>query len=182
MAFRMAVYLSLDKETTIRGALLHDLFYYDWLREGPRFHGIRHPRIALQNAMKVTPLSVKEQDIIKKHMWPLTVIPPRYAESWVVTFSDICCSWRDYLMLIVLSSIGRRKSWISITSSGFPSYAVLKENYMNNKNTIAYLPRTNLADNSPDIFVGLESINTAKPDSGSKSFNQIEKRVVGGKQ
>jgi len=49
--------LSLDSSAIVRGALLHDLFFYDWLHDGPRLHGFRHPNIALQNARKVTALS-----------------------------------------------------------------------------------------------------------------------------
>ena len=89
--------LSLDCDSIIRGALLHDLFFYDWLREGPRLHGFRHHNIALKNARKITRLSKKEEDIIKKHMWPLTVVPPRYMESLVVSLVDTFCSARDYL-------------------------------------------------------------------------------------
>lgn len=85
-----------DSQAVIRGALLHDLFYYDWLREGPRLHGFRHHNISLKNARKITSLSPKEEDIIKKHMWPLTVIPPRYMESLTVSLVDTFCSTRDY--------------------------------------------------------------------------------------
>ena len=87
---------SLDSESIIRGALLHD-FFYDWLHEGPRLHGFRHPDIALRNAREITHLSRKEEDIIKKHMWPLTVVPPRYKESFIVSTVDTFCSARDYL-------------------------------------------------------------------------------------
>ena len=97
LSFLWSKRLSLDNEAIIRGALLHDLFYYDWLREGPRLHGFRHHNIALGNARKITRLSKKEEDIIKKHMWPLTVIPPRYMESLVVSLVDTFCSTRDYL-------------------------------------------------------------------------------------
>jgi len=90
---------SLDCEAIIRGALLHDLFYYDWLREGPRLHGFRHHNIALRNARKITHLTKKEEDIIKKHMWPLTVVPPRYMESLIVSLVDTFCSVRDYLIV-----------------------------------------------------------------------------------
>jgi len=89
--------LSLDCNAIVRGALLHDLFYYDWLHEGPRLHGFRHHNIALKNARKVTCLSKKEEDIIKKHMWPLTIIPPFYIESLVVSLIDTFCSTRDYI-------------------------------------------------------------------------------------
>ncbi|MBW2607904.1 MAG: phosphohydrolase [Deltaproteobacteria bacterium] len=89
--------LSLDCNAIVRGGLLHDLFYYDWLHEGPRLHGFRHHNIALKNARKVTSLSKKEEDIIKKHMWPLTIIPPFYIESLIVSLIDTFCSTRDYI-------------------------------------------------------------------------------------
>ncbi len=99
LSFIIGKKLSLDCEAIVRGALLHDLFYYDWLREGPRFHGFRHHNIALKNARKLTNLNSKEEDIIKKHMWPLTIIPPRYPESFVVCFVDTFCTIRDYLRI-----------------------------------------------------------------------------------
>ncbi len=89
--------LSLDTHAIVRAALLHDLFFYDWLREGPRLHGLRHPKISLANAKKHFDLSPREEDIIKKHMWPLTPIPPRYMESLVVAVVDSVCSLKDYL-------------------------------------------------------------------------------------
>jgi len=143
MAFRITRYLRLDTGATVRGALLHDLFYYDWLREGPNLHGIRHPNTAVQNARKVTPLSAKEEDIIKKHMWPLTIVPPKYVESWVVAFCDICCSWRDYLKPLAYSLIGKRESWISSSCSRFPSYSVLRGGYFKSQKDIAYSGRDN---------------------------------------
>jgi uncharacterized protein len=95
-SFLLSKKFSLDCAATARGALLHDLFFYDWLREGPRLHGFRHPWISLKNAREVTTLSKKERDIIVKHMWPLTVIPPRYMESWIVCMVDTFCSLKDY--------------------------------------------------------------------------------------
>ncbi len=78
----------------IRGALLHDYFLYDWhdgLKER-RIHGFTHPSAALKNADKDFELTVVEKDIIKKHMFPLTVIPPVCRESWIVCAVDKVCS------------------------------------------------------------------------------------------
>jgi len=97
ISFLWGKHFSLDSDAIIRGALLHDLFFYDWLREGPRLHGFRHHNIALRNAREITRLSRKEEDIIKKHMWPLTVVPPHYKESLIVSMVDTFCSARDYL-------------------------------------------------------------------------------------
>ena len=96
-SFLLSRRLSLDCNATVRGALLHDLFFYDWLREGPRLHGFRHPWISLRNAREVTILSKREEDIIIKHMWPLTIIPPWRPESWVVCLVDTYCTIKDYI-------------------------------------------------------------------------------------
>lgn len=43
---------------------------------------------AYKNAKGEINLNHLERDIIIKHMFPLTIIPPRYLESWIVTFAD----------------------------------------------------------------------------------------------
>lgn len=71
--------------------MLHDLFLYDWRKprpDGKGLHAFRHPRVALNNASKIFDLNVKEQDIILKHMWPLTVVLPKYKESYIITLTD----------------------------------------------------------------------------------------------
>ena len=80
----------------VRGALLHDYFLYDWhdkhRKNFQHLHGFYHPGIALRNARKEFQLTPREQDIIKKHMWPLTIVPPRCREAWVVSMADKYCS------------------------------------------------------------------------------------------
>lgn len=78
----------------IRGALLHDYFLYDW-HDGEkerRIHGFTHPMTALRNADRDFDLTDTERDIIKKHMFPLTVIPPTCREGWIVCLADKYCS------------------------------------------------------------------------------------------
>ena len=82
--------LKVDMDSMIRGALLHDYFLYDW-HDGKRerwIHGFTHPMRAYKNAKSELNLDRIERDIIIKHMFPLTIIPPRYLESWIVTYSD----------------------------------------------------------------------------------------------
>lgn len=89
------------KEELVRGALLHDYFLYDWHEkdESHRLHGFRHPYTALRNAMEIYDLTPIEQDIIKRHMFPLTPIPPRYRESVLVCIADKICSAYETLYL-----------------------------------------------------------------------------------
>ena len=80
--------------------MLHDYFLYDWHnhihKKGWRnLHGFTHPETALNNARKEYQLSSREQDIIKKHMWPLTLVPPLCREAWIVTAADKYCSFLE---------------------------------------------------------------------------------------
>ena len=92
-----------NERELIRGALLHDYFLYDWhdkYRDNyQRLHGFYHPGIALRNAQKEYSLSDREKDIIKKHMWPLTIVPPACREAWIVTAADKYCSLLETLKL-----------------------------------------------------------------------------------
>lgn len=92
-----------DRRALVRGALLHDYFLYDW--HDPehisphKLHGFYHPGIALKNASAEYRLSPRERDIIKKHMWPMTVVMPRCKEAWIVTLVDKYCSICEILRL-----------------------------------------------------------------------------------
>ena len=98
-----ALGLGCSERDLIRGALLHDYFLYDWHdknRENyQKLHGFYHPDIALKNARKEYHLTRREEDIIKKHMWPLTVVPPLCREAWVVTAADKYCSLLETLKI-----------------------------------------------------------------------------------
>ena len=82
----------LNYKSAARAALLHDFYLYDWHRPaketGVFLHGFTHPYVACRNAEKEFLLNNIEKDIIKKHMFPLTPVPPRYKESWIVTAAD----------------------------------------------------------------------------------------------
>lgn len=88
--------LHADLRSLVRGALLHDFFLYDWHEKSTErtgLHGFTHPKAALRNAERMFPLNERERDIIKKHMWPLTLTEcPRFRESAVVCVADKCCS------------------------------------------------------------------------------------------
>ena len=94
IADRLHLWHRVDLHSLIRAALLHDYFLYDWHKpeQSPNWHGFKHARIALQNACKDFNLNILEEEIIKKHMWPLNVSPPRCREAWIVNFADTYCS------------------------------------------------------------------------------------------
>lgn len=78
----------------LRGALLHDYFLYDWHDPDPahRLHGFRHPARALANARRDLALDPVEAEIILRHMFPLTPVPPRCREAVLVCLVDKVCS------------------------------------------------------------------------------------------
>ena len=97
-SFLVARLFGWDSRSTARAGLLHDLFHYD--RHGceavkVKRHWRGHPQIALQNAREVCELNKIEEDIIKRHMWLITLRPPRYREGYVVTFVDKYCALRE---------------------------------------------------------------------------------------
>ena len=66
-----------------------------------------HPKIALDNSMKYFVLNEVEKDIIVKHMWPLTLIPPKYQESFVVTFTDKYVSSKEFIDEFKKKQVGK---------------------------------------------------------------------------
>lgn len=57
-----------------------------------RLHGFHHPARALGNALQDFSLDPVEQNIILRHMFPLTPIPPKYREAILVCLVDKGCS------------------------------------------------------------------------------------------
>ena len=99
-SYYIAKKLGLDYISTARAAMIHDLFLYDWRKkyrdiELPGLHAFVHPRIALRNALKLFDLNLIEQDIIVKHMWPVTLPFPRYAESYIVSLMDKYSAFKE---------------------------------------------------------------------------------------
>ncbi len=101
MSYRAAKKHGLDAKAAARGAVLHDLFYYDWHDPARwhRPHGYKHPRFALENAKELNPsITKKEKNIILRHMFPLTVIPPLSKEGLIVSMADKYCATRELLI------------------------------------------------------------------------------------
>lgn len=105
-SYYLAKKLGLDYISTARAAMIHDLFLYDWRKKYrdvtiSGFHAFVHPKIALKNALEIFELNPLEQDIIAKHMWPVTLPFPRYLESYIVTLMDKYSACKEsYLYLM----------------------------------------------------------------------------------
>lgn len=98
-----------DFRGAARAGLLHDLFLYDWhthaKETGNHFHGFTHPAVALRNAEKYFDLTEAQKDMILRHMWPLTPIPPKTMAGMAILYSDKFCSLAEVY--------SRTKDWIA---------------------------------------------------------------------
>ena len=119
--------LKADEISLIRGALLHDYFLYDWhvSEKWHRFHGFRHPTFALVNARQDYQLNKIEEEIIKKHIWPLTVIPPTCREAWIVNVMDTFSSIVEVMMEYRIFA-GLKRKWYERLDEAIFKY--IKEN------------------------------------------------------
>ena len=56
----------------------------------------------MQNAQKICNINEKEQDIILKHMWPVTFFQfPKYRESFIITITDKLSSLNSFRKYIL---------------------------------------------------------------------------------
>ncbi len=104
--------LGLDARSAARAGLLHDLYFYDTKAFTKSKNTIRHsqyhPMAALDNALKLLPMNEREQDMIIKHMWPVTAQMPKYAETYVLTLVDKYCAMIEF----ILPQPGRFWRWL----------------------------------------------------------------------
>ncbi len=103
ISFLLARKFHLDIHAAVRGAMLHDLYFESWpgSDKGTLSRWKTHPAAAKSNA-SVFDLSTKEEDIIEKHMWPLTLAMPRYKESYVVSLADKLAAMMEGSRLVLL--------------------------------------------------------------------------------
>jgi len=95
--------LRVDERALVRAAFLHDFYLYDWHKKGDHLHGYHHPKIASELADLHFHLSKKEKQIIRSHMWPLTLFhAPASKEAAIVCIADKLCSAKETVS-------GRRK-------------------------------------------------------------------------
>lgn len=80
--------LHLNYIEATRAALLHDFFTDEVsnLKAWGRYRN--HPTYALINSKKYYNISKLQEDIILRHMFPVTLLPPKYIESWIVDIID----------------------------------------------------------------------------------------------
>lgn len=87
-SYKIMKFLKLNYVEGTRAALLHDFFTDDVDNYGALGRYRKHPKCALENAKKHFSLTPLQEDIIVKHMFPVTITPPKYLESVIVDIVD----------------------------------------------------------------------------------------------
>ncbi|MCI8467412.1 MAG: HDIG domain-containing protein [Bacilli bacterium] len=103
-SYKIAKKLHWDYKAAAIGGILHDFYDSPWQEskeKKPFFkkHGFVHAEEARINAWKYFPseMNFKIEDIIRRHMFPLNKRPPKYKESWLISFVDKADSM-DFIM------------------------------------------------------------------------------------
>lgn len=84
-----------DERVLLPGAMLHDLFLYDWHIIGSMnpYHATNHAELACRNAIRYCNIDKNTQMVIRSHMWPVNITKlPRSKEAWIVCMADKWCS------------------------------------------------------------------------------------------
>lgn len=97
-SFCVTKLLGWNSAEAARAGLLHDLFFQPEEGKSAASLILSHPQIALVNARSVCALTPREENTILRHMWLLTITPPRYREGYVVTFVDKFCAAREFIV------------------------------------------------------------------------------------
>ena len=63
-------------------------------------------RIAFDNAKKEFKLNAIEKNIIQAHMFPLSIVMPKYKESWIVVMADKICAMNEIVSNLKLKLVG----------------------------------------------------------------------------
>ena len=98
LSFVMSKIFKLDTISMTRGALLHDFFTDEDIKQTKKniWHKT-HPYLALNNSLKYYDLNELEKNIIESHMFPLNTELPKYKESVLVGIADKSVAVYEFL-------------------------------------------------------------------------------------
>ena len=86
--FRTHSYLIEHTNAPVRRQLMDEINWDDRMIGIKGTRGVGKTTFLLQYAKEHFDIDKREEDMIVKHMWPLTIRPPKYAESYVIVCID----------------------------------------------------------------------------------------------
>lgn len=106
ISYKISKMLKFDYKSTAKAGLLHDFFITDndqKIKDRTKSLFL-HPKIALKNSETHFELNDIEKNIIRSHMFPVTIFIPKYKESWLVSLVDKAVSIHEALYYLRLKS------------------------------------------------------------------------------
>jgi len=108
-SFYIAKLFRLDYVSAAKAGLLHDLYFHEKSGFKENMKMLRqHPKDALENAREICDLNDMERDIIMRHMWLITLRPPKYKEGYIVTFVDKYCAAKEFFSSVFFKNFSRK--------------------------------------------------------------------------
>lgn len=130
IAYRYSFYFKANSRICAIAGLLHDFYPYAWqyskeledldskylkryYQKRPllKKHGFIHAKEAAYNYLLYFP-NLEDKRItnsIKRHMFPLNLVPPRYKEGWIVTLADKLVAFKEVQFKDFIYYCGIRK-------------------------------------------------------------------------
>ncbi len=92
----------LDERDLVRAALLHDIgMTNDAVHDSPSYKkAFSHPREGFRIARDEFNLNKLQLNAIKRHMWPIGIIPPTHVIGWILTTADHMSSVNEGLAML----------------------------------------------------------------------------------
>ena len=101
-SYRMAVWLRkhgfrVDYGDVVRGSLLHDIGMTESdIHKSPGWRkAYRHPKEGAEIAEREFHANAVQKNAVRRHMWPISVIPPVHTAGWIIGSSDKYCSVKE---------------------------------------------------------------------------------------
>lgn len=101
-SYRIAAWLHrhgipVDVEDAVFGGLLHDIGMTEkQVSSSPSWKkAYSHPHLGAEIAENEYFANATQKDAVRRHMWPICVIPPSHAAGWIVLAADKIVSMRE---------------------------------------------------------------------------------------
>ena len=88
-----------DVKDAVCGSLLHDIGMTERevFRSPSWKKAYSHPERGASVAREEYRVNAVQEDAVRRHMWPICVVPPKHTVGWIVSAADKICSIRELL-------------------------------------------------------------------------------------
>lgn len=101
--------IKVNEEDVVRAALLHDLgMTDDRVSKSPSYRkAYSHPRAGYRIAKEEFHANKVQLEAIRRHMWPICVLPPLHLTGWIVLTADKASASREAKEVAALKTLER---------------------------------------------------------------------------